>query len=114
MIFLLIVIEVPLVWLTLKVKTLVWDSDKILPLMMVCLSSSIICWLFYFIFVLYTEKYIVWSFQGSDSYNCTFVWATNLPAYALSLAVILNLNKWIHYLLKIVAFVRVNTLVNDS
>lgn len=35
-----------------------------------------------------------------------------LPAFTLSLGVILNLNKWIQYLCKIVVFVSVNT--NDE
>ena len=77
--------------------------------MLFCLTCSVICWILYFILVIYTEDYILWQYSNSASFNCSYVWLTNLPAFMLSLGVILNLNKWIQYLLKITAFVRVNT-----
>jgi hypothetical protein len=47
--------------------------------------------------------------SAPPTFTCTLVWVVNLPAFTLSLGVILNLNKWLQYLLKIMAFVRVNT-----
>lgn len=65
MIAMLTILMLPMVYLTLKVKILVWRRDKVIPLMMVCLTSSILFWIFYFVFVLYSEFYIPWQYTGS-------------------------------------------------
>ena len=74
---------------------MVWESDKVLPVMMMFLASSIFWWFVYFVFVVYTERYILWQYSDSESFNCSGVWIENLPAFTLSIGVILNLNKWI-------------------
>jgi hypothetical protein len=60
MITLLFIILVPLVYTTLKVKQLVWNRDKQLPIMLASLSLSIFLLILYFSFVNISEYHLVW------------------------------------------------------
>ena len=104
----------PMCYITSKVRTLVWDKDKALVLMLVCLTLSLLAFVLYYVFNIVIEAKLVWQYTNGKSYNCTFVVFTETPCFLLSLGIILNLNKWIQYCLKIVTFVRVNTQLDQD
>lgn len=118
MLSLLSLLSVPMLYITVKVKKLVWKRDKILPVMMTCLTTSILAFIGYYIFELISEYKLVWQNANSSSYVCCLSYFPYLPAFMLSLGIVLNLNKWIHYLLKILVFVKVENqieaLTNDN
>lgn len=95
MIAFLILLMLPMLYITSKVKKLVWKRDKILPIMLVCLTSSVFSFIMYFLFVTISEYHLVWQNDGHQSYTCCQVYFTNVPAFSLSLGIILSLNKWI-------------------
>jgi len=97
---------VPLVFITFKVKKLVWHRDKIMPLMLTFLTGCVFSFLCYFIFVQVSEYKLVWQNGGSQSYTCSVIYFAELPAFFLSIGIILNANKWISFLLRVRAFVR--------
>lgn len=76
---------------------------------MACLTASIFFWIVYFLMVLYSEWHIVWQYTDAKTFNCTYTFVGNLPAIFLLIGILLNLNKWIMYLSKIFAFVRVSS-----
>ena len=53
MMALLVVLVVPMLVLTNRIRVLVWRDDKLVPLMMACLTLSLVQWLVYFSFVIY-------------------------------------------------------------
>lgn len=64
---------------------------------------------FYFTFLIYSEYHLAWQNNAeSQSYICSTVYFSQIPAFVLSIGIILNLNKWIQYLFKILVFVKVN------
>ncbi len=60
MIVLCVMILVPLLFITMRVKQLVWKRDKILVFMLVFLCSSVIMFIVYFTFLVYSEYHLVW------------------------------------------------------
>lgn len=110
MMIILLVILVPQAMLTYKVKELVWNRDKIMPLMLLCLATSLFTFFLYFIFTLVAEYKLVWQYGYSKSYTCSVIYFGEMPAFFLSIGIILNANKWIYFLLRIKAFVKVDTL----
>lgn len=106
----LLIILVPQALLTYKVKELVWHRDKIMPLMLFCLGASLFTFFLYFLFTLVAEYNLVWQFGFSKSYTCSVIFFGEMPAFFLSIGIILNANKWIYFLLRIKAFVKVDTL----
>ncbi len=82
--------------------------------MLCCLLASLFAFIAYFIFELTSEYHLVWQNTASSSYTCCLSYFPNMPAFMLSLGIVLNLNKWIHYLLKILVFVRVENQLEKS
>lgn len=114
MLTLLVLLSVPMLFITVKVRNMVWKNDKVLPLMLCCLTASLFAFIAYFIFELYSEYHLIWQNSESSSYICCLTYFPNMPAFMLSLGIVLNLNKWIHYLLKILVFVRVENQLDKS
>lgn len=112
MAFVLALLLAPMCYITSKVRSLVWDKDKALVLMLVCLTLSLFAFVLYYVFNIVIEAKLVWQYANGKSYNCTFALFTEMPCFLLSLGIILNLNKWIQYCLKIITFVRVNTILD--
>jgi hypothetical protein len=105
MIPILFALLIPLIYITFKVKKMVWSRDKILPLMLSSLTGCVLAFLFYFIFVQISEYNLVWQNNGARSYTCSVIYFAEMPAFFLSVGIILNANKWIYFLLRVKAFV---------
>jgi hypothetical protein len=114
MLSILVLLAVPMLYLTVKVKRLVWKRDKILPLMLMSLSGSVLAFICYYVFELVSEYHLEWQNGDSYSYACCVSYFPNLPAFLLSQGILLNLNKWIQYLLKILSFVKVQNNLNQQ
>ena len=49
----------------------------------------------------------VWACKAPRSYQCSGNIIAIIPSLFLAIGVVLNLNKWIYFMLRIVAFIRV-------
>ena len=110
-------IFVLMIWVTLKVGYLVWKQDRVLPLMLASLSASSLMWILYFVFVLVSEYYLPWQNIGDKSYTCGAVYMTQSPAFFLVIGILLNVNKWINFCIRIRSTVLVGknlTLLEES
>ena len=105
MITFLIILLLPMLYITFKVKKMVWHRDKILPLMLTSLTGCVLAFLCYFLFVQISEYDLLWQNNGARSYTCSVIYFAELPAFFLSVGIILNANKWIYFLLRVRAFV---------
>lgn len=98
-----------LIAVTVKVVKMVWKSDKILPLMLFSLSASILGMLFFYAFQIITTATHT-DCTEDKTYMCMVNYMTILNEFFLSIAVTLNANKWIYFLMRINTFVRIETL----
>lgn len=105
-------------YMTKRLTAFVWHEDKVIPLMLFALATCTLSLTIYYIWTACIFQWPQWQClmpmvqPCPDCFNVeTFVVANvylpNLPAFFLALAVILNVNKWIYYLLKIFAFINV-------
>ena len=97
--------------LTLKVKRLVWSEDKILPLVLVFMTGSIVMSDFYFIVQVGVYSKIGWVFKSS------YEWAYMLTYYTavllLIIGAVLNVHKWIQFLLRIQTSIKVEKVLDE-
>jgi cytochrome c biogenesis factor len=72
MIILTIIILLPLLYITMRVKQLVWKRDKTLVIMLGFLCCSLVSFVFYFTFLIYSEYHLAWQNNAeSQSYICS-------------------------------------------
>ena len=110
----LLVLATLMCFITVKVRRLVWDKDKILVLMLACLTSTVSLFALYYVYNIMIETHLVWQFTAGKQYVCTTQFIGQAPAFFLSLAILLNLNKWMQYLCKILCFVSVNDQIAEA
>ena len=96
-----------MVYMTIRVFRLVWPNEKVVPIMLVMLCVTLITLIVYFCFLLIQASHAKWQCENSRSQLCAVEIIATAPALCLANAVILNLNKWIYFKLRINAFVRV-------
>jgi hypothetical protein len=114
MIILLTLLFVFLLVLTRRVKRLVWEEDKVLPLMMVCFSTSAFWLIVFYVNIFYTEKHMRFQYNGNKAWNCANQVITFQPSLFLGFGVALNFCKWAQYLIKVVSYVEVNEQLASS
>ena len=90
-----------------QVCKMVYPKEKIVPLMLIWLCLTLLLLLVDWIYTLYTFTHPEWSCGNSRNSECMGSVFTGLPSFALSIAVVLNLNKWIYFKLRINAFIKV-------
>lgn len=88
-------------WVTLKVTKLVWQQDQAIPLMLASLIASLLMWILYFTFVIVSEYHLPWQNIAGKSYTCGAVYVTESPAFFLVIGILLNVNKWIYFCIRI-------------
>lgn len=109
MMFLLSCLLAPMCYITAKVHSLVWDKDKTLVVMLFFLTASLFAFVLYFAFNIVIENSLVWQFEDGHSYNCTLVFFVESPCFLLSCGILLNLNKWVQYFIKIFTHVKIHS-----
>ena len=103
-----------LVYLTNKVCRKVWRNEKAVPLMMVALCVTLLMLVFYFSFLIRSVQHPRWCCDEESSCNCAASFFAELPAFCLANAVILNLNVWVYFNLRINAFIKVGLGMNGN
>jgi hypothetical protein len=88
-------------WVTMKVTKLVWQQDRAIPLMLASLMASLLMWILYFTFVIVSEYHLPWQNIAEKSYTCGAVYVTESPAFFLVIGILLNVNKWIYFCIRI-------------
>ena len=97
--------------LSLKIKRLVWNEDKILPLVLMFMTGSIVMSDIYFLVQIGVYSKIGWLFKSS--YNWTYMLTYYTAILLLIIGVVLNLHKWIQFLLKIHASIKVEKVLDE-
>lgn len=69
--------------------------------MLASLTTSSLMWILYFTFTAESEENLAWQNGSSKSYTCGAVYMTQLPAFFLVIGILLNVNKWIYFCLRI-------------
>ena len=94
-----------------KVKLLVWENDKIIPLMLIMMSCSLYSLLIYFAIANIVDQlyFIEQECQTPPPKIFTIPnsYVRQLPAFFLGVGAILNLNKWIYFELRIRAYIKI-------
>lgn len=110
-----------LVYMTNKVTRFVWHEEKVIPVMLFTLTITIFFLILYYLWVIAVYAWPVWgclpALNGTSyklSYTITATYLPNLPALFLALAVLLNVNKWIYFELRIFAFIGVGKLASKQ
>ena len=92
-------------YFTFKIYRMIWIRDKIFPLMLIMLCLSLLgvgmFWMFTVVQVLNPD----WACGASRSLVCSGNIIAILPSFFLGIGVILNLNKWIYFTMRINAFI---------
>jgi hypothetical protein len=112
-----IVLGTVLTLVTIKVKKLVWQTDKIIPMMLImmccCLYAQTLFFLFYNILVptiVFNKLCAIPEPLGVKIVD-DYLWL--LPAYFLGVGAILNLNKWIYFYMRILAFIKIGRGIHE-
>jgi len=91
---------------------MVWKAEKIIPMMLIFLNISLIWIVIYYIAdILDSRNY--WQCKNFSEFENWFTLISVMPAQFLMLAVILNINKWIYFIIRIRNFVRVEARVAE-
>ena len=61
----------------------------------------------YYLYLMATYQWAGWYCTFNRYSQCSNAFFPNLPAFFLALAVILNVNKWIYFLLRVLAYVNI-------
>ena len=93
--------------MTIKVCKMVWQNEKAVPLMLTAMSITLLASVLYFSFLIRSMKHPAWCCNNDTSCNCAASFFAEMPAFCLANAVILNLNVWIYFKLRINAFINV-------
>ena len=108
-----------LVYMTNKVTKFVWHEEKVIPAMLFTLTTTTFFLILYYLWIIAVYAWPAWACLRSDngqnylqSYACSAATIPNLPAFFLALAVLLNVNKWIYFELRIFAFIGVGKLAS--
>ena len=95
-----------LLYLTIFVIRSFWDSEKVIPLMLLNLQLAALASALFFI-----EQMIAFSlFANSPPNYCLETIVIYLSTLFLGLAVLLNINKWIYFSMRIMAKVKISEL----
>ena len=100
-------------YLTVKVGRLVWEYDKIVPIMLACLCTSLLSLVFFYIQQMIQYTAVDWTCRTDTNFPCIQNLSVYLPAFFLANAVLLNINKWVFFTIKIFAFIKVGFGVKD-
>ena len=111
MIFFLLVLLPAFIMMTVNVTRLVWPKEKAVPILLSLLCATLVSAIIFYVFLLIGLKNPQWWCRvqvGEDltAFTCTESFIDNAPSFILANAVILNLNQWVHFKLKISATIK--------
>lgn len=93
---------VVLFYIMVKVIQKVWDSDKIIPIMLANLQLAALCTGLFFL----EQIVLIKNYDGTSENVCMTTIIPYCNTMFLAIAVILNINKWIYFTLRIMTKVR--------
>ena len=112
--FLTIVLLGFMAYFTIKIHKMIWHKDKIFPLMLIMLCFSLLGVGIFWMFTIVQVMIPTWACGHSRSLQCSGSIVAILPSFFLGTGVILNLNKWVYFALRIDTFIKVGFGVKDK
>ena len=100
-----------LVVITLKVKRLVWKSDKVLPLVLIFMTASIAMYDLYFMVQAAVYSKIGWGYLNSYTWAYMFTYYT--ATLLLAIGAVLNVHKWILFLIRVQTSVKAEKVLAE-
>lgn len=95
MISVLFALAVGMAYLTLVVKRLVYQQDKLLPFIFGFMTASLATYTLYYMVAVIVEYRLDWFLSGLRSFKCSVIYPSRTGSLFLTIGVILNLAKWI-------------------
>lgn len=121
-----IVLATVMTFVAVKVKKLVWETDRIIPwmLFMMCCTLYSLAIFFVYFNILSETVWLVKSCllipqpDGSENkapvaYDVFASYFIQLPSIFLGVGAMLNLNKWCYFLMRILAFVKIGRTIHQ-
>jgi hypothetical protein len=102
-----------MLYLTIRVTRFVWHQEKLIPCMLFSLSAASFFLVCYFVWLVCIYAWPAWMCSYSPpmdtvrGFACSNTFFPNLPSFFLALSVILNLDKWIYFELRIISLIRI-------
>ena len=104
-----------MVYFTYKIHRMIWNKDKIFPLMLIMLCLSLLGVGSFWMFTIVQVMNPAWACSTtSRSLACSGNIIAILPSFFLGIGVFLNLNKWVYFTLRINAFITVGFGVQEN
>ena len=82
--------------------------------MLACLCASLLTLVFYYSFYMIAVTNLSWTCGRNSSFDCVQHTVLYLTQFFLANAVLLNINKWIYFTMKIFAFIRVGFGIQEK
>ena len=114
MIVLTVILLPILLFMTVRICRMVWKTEKAMPMMLITLMITLASLIGYFSFLIESVRYPKWCCSKASNCTCIQSVLADMPAFCLANAVILNLNVWIYFNLRIKAFINVGFGVKDG
>ena len=102
------------IYMTVKVSRMVWRNEKAVPLMFIILCVTLLSMVVFYAFLIVSMKNPEGWCHATPKYMCMQSYIDNMPSICLANAVILNLNKWVYFMLRISAFIKVGCGEDDE
>ena len=99
---------------TIKIWRLVWANDKTFPLMLSSLCLSLLTVNVFWIYTIFEAANPEWTCRDGKGTQCSGSIIAILPSLFLAVGVFLNLKKWIYFMLRIWAFIKVGFGVEEK
>jgi hypothetical protein len=94
-----------------KVKLLVWEFDKIIPCMLIMMCCSLYSLFLYFAVAnIITPLFFVNQLCKTSQdlwFIIPYAYIRQMPAFFLGVGAMLNLNKWIYFEMRILAYIKI-------
>jgi hypothetical protein len=96
---------------------MVWQTDKVIPSMLIFMCCALYSVALFFILVNILSE-TVWlhltcSTNAPIAFDLFYSYATWSPSYFLGAGCMLNLNKWIYFYMRILAFIKVGKGIHE-
>ena len=104
-------------YVAVKVKKLVWETDRIIPWMLFMMCCTLYSLGIFFVYFNILDETVWLTKQCQDplprAYDVFATYFIQLPSYFLGVGAMLNLNKWCYFLMRILAFVRIGRTMHQ-
>lgn len=101
MIAVLTTLAIGMAYLTVELRRIVSDKDRLLPVIFGFMTASLVMYIFYYIFTILMQYRLDLLVSGKPAIICSVIYLSYTASLFLIIGAILNLSKWIQFLIRI-------------